>query len=202
MLDIWDAVGAGAAIAAEGLTWTTARTFHRDRELFSYDVAGAGPRRFPPFVNLSQSRTEELLDAAIAAQPLIDVRWGRRVVGLDQDGGGVTVQLRGRRRAGLARRGVRRAVAATRCARRSGVTFEGETFDDRFLICDVRVDLPGWATERRFWFDPEWNPGRQVLIHPCPDSTFRIDWQVPAGLRPGGGGGLGRAGPAHPRDRR
>ena len=23
------------------------------------------------------------------------------------------------------------------------------------------------------------NPGRQVLIHPCPDSTFRIDWQVP-----------------------
>jgi hypothetical protein len=24
-----------------------------------------------------------------------------------------------------------------------------------------------------------WNPGRQVLIHPCPDSTFRIDWQVP-----------------------
>ena len=44
----------------------------------------------------------------------------------------------------------------------------------------MRVDLPGWATERRFWFDPEWNPGRQVLIHPCPDSTFRIDWQVPA----------------------
>ena len=53
---------------------------------------------------------------------------------------------------------------------------------------DVRRLLPhlrhpdgaaGWETERRFYFDPEWNPGRQVLIHPCPDSTFRIDWQVP-----------------------
>ena len=76
------------------------------------------------------------------------------------------------------------APAATRCAALLGVTFDGHTFDDRFLICDIRADLPGWATERRFYFDPEWNPGRQVLIHPCPDSTFRIDWQVPAGLRP------------------
>ncbi|GDY31688.1 hypothetical protein GTS_33210 [Gandjariella thermophila] len=61
-----------------------------------------------------------------------------------------------------------------------GVTFGGHSFDDRFLICDIRARLPGWANERRFYFDPAWNPGRQVLIHPCPDSTFRIDWQVPA----------------------
>ncbi len=61
-----------------------------------------------------------------------------------------------------------------------GVTFEGESFDDRFLICDIRADLPGWESERRFYFDPPWNPDRQVLIHPCPDSRFRIDWQVPS----------------------
>ena len=79
-----------------------------------------------------------------------------------------------------------------------GLGFPGESFDDQFLICDIRTDLPGWETERRFYFDPEWNPGRQVLIHPCPDSTFRIDWQVPAGLRPRRRGGLGRAGPADP----
>ncbi|HET6706334.1 FAD-dependent monooxygenase, partial [Amycolatopsis sp.] len=30
-----------------------------------------------------------------------------------------------------------------------------------------------------FFFDPPWNPGRQVLIHPCPGAQFRIDWQVP-----------------------
>ncbi len=61
-----------------------------------------------------------------------------------------------------------------------GVSFEGQTFDDRFLIADIRAELPGWAHERRFYFDPAWNPGRQVLIHPCPDSVYRIDWQVPA----------------------
>src|SRR6185436_292351 len=59
------------------------------------------------------------------------------------------------------------------------LSFPGESFEDHFLICDIRTDLPGWETERRFYFDPEWNPGRQVLIHPCPGSTFRIDWQVP-----------------------
>jgi pentachlorophenol monooxygenase/3-(3-hydroxy-phenyl)propionate hydroxylase len=61
-----------------------------------------------------------------------------------------------------------------------GVTFDGRSFDDLFLICDIRTDLPGWSNERRFYFDPPWNPGRQVLIHPCPGSTYRIDWQVPA----------------------
>ena len=61
-----------------------------------------------------------------------------------------------------------------------GVGVDGRSYDDRFLICDIRADLPGWSQERRFYFDPVWNPGRQVLIHPCPDSTFRIDWQVPA----------------------
>ena len=41
----------------------------------------------------------------------------------------------------------------------------------------IRAEIPGWEQERRFYFDPEWNPGRQVLIHPCPGSVFRIDWE-------------------------
>ena len=63
-----------------------------------------------------------------------------------------------------------------------GLRFGGQSFGDLFLICDIRTGLPGWARERRFYFDPPWNPGRQVLIHPCPDSTFRMDWQVQAGF--------------------
>ena len=169
MLDIWASVGAGEQIAAEGVTWTTARTFHRDRELFAHTFADAGRSPFPPFVNLSQSRTEEILDERIAAEPLIDAALGPRG------------------RHDLAERTaapftvlVHAAARGRRCGARSGVTFDGVSFDDRFLICDIRTDLPGWATERRFFFDPAWNPGRQVLVHPCPDSTFRIDWQVPA----------------------
>ena len=179
VLDIWSAVGAGEQIAAEGVTWTTARTFHRGRELFTYTFAEAGRPAFPPFVNLSQSRTEQILDARIAAEPLIDVRWGRPVTAIAQDADGVTLTC--------ADGGTVEAPFAVLCAGARadelramlGVGFDGHSFDDRFLICDIRTHLPGWAAERRFYFDPEWNPGRQVLVHPCPHATFRIDWQVP-----------------------
>ena len=59
-----------------------------------------------------------------------------------------------------------------------GIGFDGYSFDDRFLIADVRAALP-FTNERHFHFDPPWNPGRQVLIHPQPDGIWRIDWQVP-----------------------
>ncbi|NKQ53650.1 pentachlorophenol monooxygenase [Amycolatopsis sp. K13G38] len=178
VLDVWESVGAGRRIADEGVTWTTARTFYRDSELFAYELGDAGRSSFPPFVNISQSRTEEILDECIATQPLIDVRWNCQVEGVDQDDEGVTLRCA---------RGDVRAAYVVACAgargdeirRMLGVRFDGHSFDDRFLICDIRAGLTGWARERRFYFDPEWNPGRQVLIHPCPDSTFRIDWQVP-----------------------
>lgn len=183
VLDIWESAGAGRRIAGEGLTWTTARTFHRDGELFSYAFAEAGRPAFPPFVNISQSRTEEILDERIAAQPLIDARWDHRVTGLVQDASGVRLTCRTGRGEVVVRAAYALACAGAKgdeVRRMLGVRFEGRSFDDRFLICDIRTDLPGWATERRFYFDPPWNPGRQVLIHPCPGSTFRIDWQVPA----------------------
>jgi hypothetical protein len=60
-----------------------------------------------------------------------------------------------------------------------GAAFPGRSYHDLFLICDIRAKLP-FPNERRFHFDPPWNPGRQVLIHPQPDDAWRIDWQVPA----------------------
>ncbi|SCX56895.1 3-(3-hydroxy-phenyl)propionate hydroxylase [Klenkia marina] len=177
VLDVWDSVG--VQVAPHGVTWTTARTFHRDHELFSFDFVDRGASPFPPFVNVSQCRTEELLDDAIAAQPLVEVRWGSQVTGIDQDEDGVTLRCTD----GSTHRGSHAVVCggarAELLRRELGLTFEGRTFGDQFLICDIRTELPGWETERRFYFDPQWNPGRQVLIHPCPDSTFRIDWQVP-----------------------
>ncbi|TMR18353.1 pentachlorophenol monooxygenase [Nonomuraea turkmeniaca] len=174
VLDIWAAVGAGK-VAEEGLTWTTARTYYRDRELFSWSFEREGP--MPPFVNISQARTEQILDEAIAGQPLIEVRWNHEVTGLTQDASGVTAHC-GQRLLRAPYVLVCAGARAQQVRQSLGVTFDGETFDDQFLICDIKADLPGWETERRFYFDPVWNPGRQVLIHPCPGGTFRIDWQI------------------------
>lgn len=182
VVDVWDSVGAGRQIADEGLTWTTARTFYRDTELFCVQFQDRGQSAFPPFVNLSQSRTEQILDEHLATTPLAQVRWGHEVVGIDQ--GPDEVVLRCRTAQGEIELHAPYVIACPgargeQVRRMLGITFEGETFGDQFLICDIRTELPGWEGERRFYFDPAWNPDRQVLIHPCPGSTFRIDWQVP-----------------------
>ncbi|MFJ6019935.1 FAD-dependent monooxygenase [Nocardiopsis alba] len=181
VLDVWDWLG-GGAIAAEGLTWDTARTFYRDDELFDVRLPDPGSSPLPTFVNISQSRTEEILDDLLARAGVV-IGWNHEVTGIDQDEDGVTVECATPRG-----RVLLRGTHAVSCLgshggvvrKALGVDFAGTSFDDRFLICDIRADLGDWERERRFYFDPEWNPGRQVLIHPCPDSVFRIDWQVPA----------------------
>ncbi|AKT50701.1 FAD-dependent monooxygenase [Arsenicicoccus sp. oral taxon 190] len=182
VLDVWDHVGAGRQVADEGVTWTRARTFYRDTELFCQGFVDKGRSPFPPFVNISQTRTEQLLDEQIARSDLISYAWGHHVVGLRQGADSVTLTCE--TSSGPVDLTGSYAVAAPGSKGGPirdllGLTFDGLTFDDQFLICDIRADMPGWEQERRFYFDPEWNPGRQVLIHPCPDSTFRIDWQVP-----------------------
>ncbi|MFD0800836.1 FAD-dependent monooxygenase, partial [Streptomonospora algeriensis] len=180
VLDVWASLGAHA-VAEEGLTWDTARTFYRGHELFSVGLRDRGASPLPPFVNLSQSRTERILDERMAAAGL-HVRWNHEVTAIDQDDAGVRVRCT--TPSGPVELHGSYAVACLgphgRTAREAvGADFGGASFEDRFLICDIRADLPGWERERRFYFDPEWNPGRQILIHPCPDSVYRIDWQVP-----------------------
>jgi 3-(3-hydroxy-phenyl)propionate hydroxylase len=183
VLDVWEAVGVGRQLADEGVTWSTARTYYQARELFSITLADPGQSPFPPFVNISQARTEEVLADKMADNPLIEQRWGHEVTAISQDGSGVRLTCRTIHGA-VAVRAPYVVMAAGPHAgalrRQLGVGFPGRSYDDRFLICDIRAELPGWERERRFYFDPPWNPGRQVLIHPTPGSVFRIDWQVPA----------------------
>jgi 3-(3-hydroxy-phenyl)propionate hydroxylase len=182
VLEIWDAVGIGRHVADEGIAWERARTFYRDRELVERRLVDRGQSPFPAFVNISQTRVEELLDAQIARTALVDVRWGHNVERVSQDqhrtvitcttaGGPVTIEAD--------YCVVALGSHADHIRQQLGISFDGRSFDDKFLVTDIQADIPGWQAERRFYFDPEWNRGRQVLIHPCPDSTFRIDWQVP-----------------------
>jgi 2-polyprenyl-6-methoxyphenol hydroxylase-like FAD-dependent oxidoreductase len=186
VLDVWDHVGAGRQIADEGVTWRRAVTLYHGEELFTQGFVDRGHSPFPPFVNIGQDRTEAILDTKIDTNPLIDVRWGHHVIGIEQDDEQVTlVCLAGPAdtprevRISGAYLVVCAGAKSDEVRAMLGLTFDGQTFTDQFLICDIRTEMPGWEQERRFYFDPPWNPGRQVLIHPCPNSTFRIDWQVP-----------------------
>jgi 3-(3-hydroxy-phenyl)propionate hydroxylase len=72
VLDVWEAVGVGRQLANEGVTWSTARTYYKDRELFNITLVDPGQSQFPPFVNISQARTEEVLADKMADNPLIE----------------------------------------------------------------------------------------------------------------------------------
>lgn len=171
-LEALDRVGCGMQIAREGVTWTCGRTYYRDVELFQVSFPASGPERFPPFVNLGQQRVEQILVERVDAEPRIDLRWRSRVVGYRdgvlelEDGGEVEAE---------------HVVACdgphSTLRRLLGLSFPGHSHRDRFLIADVRAELP-FPNERRFYFDPPSNPGRQVLLHPQPGDVWRIDWQV------------------------
>jgi 2-polyprenyl-6-methoxyphenol hydroxylase-like FAD-dependent oxidoreductase len=180
-LEIWARLGIGDAVAERGVQWTLGRTYFRGRELFQIRLPGRQADHFPPFVNISQTEVEEVLLARLRELQGVELRLGHRFTSVSQDDDGVSircetadgpVELRSRYLVGTdgAHSTVRHAL---------GLEFRGRSQDDLFLIADVRASLP-FPAERRFFFDPPWNRGRQVLVHPQPDDVWRIDWQVPA----------------------
>ncbi|MFI6099019.1 FAD-dependent monooxygenase [Lentzea sp. NPDC051213] len=176
VLEILERIGVGQAVADAGVTWYTGRTYHRDREVLTLTFPEA--KGFPPFVNTPQTVVEQLLEERVRAEPLIELRYGHEVTGLTQDDDGVSTQDGIRGTHCIAADGAHSTVR-----RLLNIPFDGFSFDDRFIIADVRVDLGFETPERRFYFDPPWNPGRQVLLHPQPKGVWRIDWQVPGDVR-------------------
>jgi 2-polyprenyl-6-methoxyphenol hydroxylase-like FAD-dependent oxidoreductase len=180
-LAVWERLGCAEPMLAEGVAWRVRRTYHRDRELYAQVMPDPGPGGLPTFLNLPQHRTEQLLIRRAEAEPLVDLRWEHRVVGVDRDSGVLDVEHpRGLVRIigshVLACDGARSAVR-----KMLGLDFPGTTYPDRFLIADVRADLP-FPPEPRFFFDHP--TGSTVLVHPQPDGIWRIDWQLGSTVDP------------------
>lgn len=179
-LECWAGLGFGEEVARHGVAWTRGRTYYRDLELFETRFPVVGRDHFPPFVNISQTEVERLMVAQCEASPHLSVRWDHRVTGVEPTPEGVAVIAD--TPSGSVRASASYAVGAdgarSTVRRLINIGFPGHSHADQFLIADVRAELP-FPDERRFFFDPPWNPGRTVLVHPQPESVWRIDWQVP-----------------------
>lgn len=177
-LEILDRLGVGAACVEKGVTWKVGRTFHREAEVFNFDLLPEDGHKMPAFVNLQQYWVEQYL--VERAQALgIDLRWKNRVVGLVQhpDHAVLTVETPDGTYALEADWVV--ACDGSRSPVRGmlGLDFEGELFEERFLIADIEMEAD-FPSERRFWFEPAFHNGQSALLHKQPDNIYRIDLQL------------------------
>ena len=178
-LEVWDRLGAAAPMLAKGVTWQRGKIFSGEDELFRFDLLPEGGHKMPAFINLQQYYAEAFLVARAGELGNLDLRWKNRVTAVIQDDAGVHVTIEtpdGPYTVAAARLvacdGARSPIRAM-----LGADFVGETFEDQFLIADVKMDAT-FPTERWFWFDPPFHPGRSALLHKQPDNIWRIDLQL------------------------
>jgi 3-(3-hydroxy-phenyl)propionate hydroxylase len=184
-MEILQQVGVGERIAAQGLPWRHGNSYYRGQRIYRMDLPYEDDDRFAPLTNLQQQYVEEYLADRIAEQPLVELRWGHKVVGVSNSGEGVTLTVdtpQGEYELESewvvacdgARSPIRQAL---------GLRMEGASYEGRFVIADIRCDL-GLPTERLAFFDPSWNPGNTVLMHREPHGLWRVDYQLPPGETP------------------
>jgi 3-(3-hydroxy-phenyl)propionate hydroxylase len=181
-MEILQTAGLVAPFLAKGLLWSSGRSFYRGREVYRMEMPHDPDDRFLPGLNIQQQYIEEFLAEAIAREPLIDLRWGSKVVGLTQDKAGATLRVDTpegeydlRAEWVVAADGGRSAIR-----RLLGLRMEGRAYAGSFVIADIRADL-GLPTERLCYFDPAWNPGNNVLVHREPEGIWRLDFRLPDG---------------------
>ena len=181
-LDILDRLGAGDAAVAKGVTWNLGKVFWgaASEPVYQFDMLPVKDQKRPGFINIQQYYIEDYLLDGVRKLPNVEIRWGHRVDGVTPKNAGVEVAVTAD--AGGAYTLTADWLIACDGARstvrdRLGLDFEGRVFEDNFLIADVRMkhEMP---SERWFWFDPPFNPGRSALMHKQPDDVWRLDFQL------------------------
>jgi 3-(3-hydroxy-phenyl)propionate hydroxylase len=186
-LEVFDRIGVGEAIAREGMRWQRGRVFHGEREAYAFDLLPEADHKMPAMVNLQQDQVEARLVRAVQLDPRIELRGRHELIGLEQDEASVTLNVRTPDGIFDMRADWVVACDGARSPTRTllGLGFEGQQFEDRFLIADVRLapgvrprGLDPARPERWFWFDPPFHRGQSVLLHAQADGLWRIDFQL------------------------
>jgi 3-(3-hydroxy-phenyl)propionate hydroxylase len=178
-LEIFDRLGCGQRMVDKGVSWNVGKVFFRDAPVYSFNLLPEEGHCRPAFINLQQYYVEGYLCERAQQEPLIDLRWKSKVVGLQQNGDGVELTVETPDETYRLRGDYVIAADGSRSALRKmmGLESKGQVFRDRFLIADVKMKAE-FPTERWFWFDPPFHPNQSVLLHRQPDNVWRIDFQL------------------------
>lgn len=183
-LEIFDRLGVGDRMLDKGVTWKIGRLFHGDEEVYSFDLLPEEGHKYPAFINLQQYYVEQyLVERAQEFPDLIDLRFCNKVT--DHADHGDRIELSVETNDGTYALQAEYALACDGAGsptrQRMKLPFEGQTFEEHFLIVDVEMPqspFPSDTPERWFWFGPTFHPGQSALLHKQPDDIYRIDLQL------------------------
>lgn len=180
-LSVWEKLDVAEPILKQGIAWSVRHTYQGERKLYVQDFGQPEPGFLPRYINIPQADVERYLLEKIDANPLIDLRWDNKVVGFSQAADCARLELETPQGTlNLSALYVLACDGAHSTMRKLlKLDFPGRTFNDYFLIADIKADL-NFPHEPRFFFDHPTNPGQTILIHPQPEGIWRIDWQIGA----------------------
>lgn len=180
-LEMLDDLGVSGELHERGLLSPTFA--YRDRAeglIAMLDLAVLGnDTRFPYRLQCEQSKLTPILLAHLRRFADFEIEFGFQVTGVGQKADGVIVTAAdGRAETGDWLIGADGAHSATR--RATGVTFDGITYPERFLVASVDEELTGWLDDLaavNYVFDPvEWcvllrTPDHWRVLLPTPVDT-------------------------------
>jgi 3-(3-hydroxy-phenyl)propionate hydroxylase len=178
-LEYWDRLGVGQRMVDKGVVWSVGKIFHGEQQIYQFNLLPEPGHKRPAFINLQQFYAEAYLVDRVRELPAIDLRWRNKVTGLEPRNDHVVLTVETPE--GSYRIAADYVVACdgARSSLRQmvGAGFDGQVFEDQFLIADVKMTA-AFPTERWFWFDPPFHAGRSALLHKQPDDIWRIDLQL------------------------
>src|SRR5690606_436400 len=152
-MEILDFAGVATRIMTKALPWTSGNSYYKGERVFRMETPVDDHDRFAPLNNLQQNWLETYLVEAAQAQPLIRLCWGNRLTSFAQDPSGVALvvdtpdgEYTCRTNWLVAADGARSTVR-----QQLGLALEGDSYEGRFVIVDIRIDLD-LPTERLAFF--------------------------------------------------
>ncbi len=182
-LEICDRLGPGQKMVDKGEQWNLGRVFRGEDQIYEFNLLPEDGHRRPAFINLQQPYFEKFLveeiRAAQAAGAPIDIRGCNRVLKTEAAADHVALEVDTPEGSYALQAEWLVACDGANSPIRDGMGlgFDGRVFEDNFLIADIRMQA-SFPTERRFWFDPPFNPGQTALMHKQPDDVWRLDFQL------------------------
>ncbi|WP_298610428.1 FAD-dependent monooxygenase [uncultured Thiothrix sp.] len=184
-MEILQQVGIAERMLEKAYPWRSGNSIYRGQRVFRLEAPYDEDDRFQPLNNLQQQYVEQYLVEQAQQNPLIELRWGSKVIGvtslldhaevqIDTPEGEYSLSCDWLIAADGAKSTIRQEL---------GLRMEGASYSGRFVIADIKIDIP-WPTERLAYFDPDWNRGNTILMHRQPEGIWRLDYQLPPNETP------------------